>query len=145
MKPILFLLLALSAPAQTYTTNWVLPGPNYRMVTGRVYDVRGPGWVSMVLPRASYSISKPGRSSEFPAPGERADLFAHSILTHVYHFPYNPNEWDGDKPKPYTYRLFLLSSTTNWGQGGKITFVSKAYDFGLPATNKIPVITKTPP
>jgi len=145
-------LLAFSAAAQTnYVTNWVNAPTNYRVVSNQVYDVNtSTKWTTISIPPGSVLdvIPRPD-ARHYPAPGQRIQMTAKSGKVHqlILNFPYDPADMPLDT-KTLTYRasqkpfrVFYAGSTTNWGPNGVPESITRTYDYGLPCTNKIPVVS----
>ncbi|SRR6266446_4017069 len=148
--------------SQTYVTNWVSPPASYRLVGGQLYDSAASSkWVPVILSPQWRGSMRGFSGGSYPRPGELTDITFSadklgSLVIHIRNFLYRtgdlvePKAFDGSAhlvspARSLPMRLFPLSSVTNWGANGTIRSISRTYDYGLPATNKIPVITKKAP
>ena len=148
MRGILILagLLAFSAEAQTnYVTNWIAAPSNYRVISNQVYDVNlSKKWVSV-------AISPEFIFSGASAPGARGLLtkISPSGNVTILNFPYDKSAFTYGgyqdawvRSKAGSARVFPIQSSTNWTPAGIIESIQWTYDFGLPCTNKIPVVIR---
>jgi hypothetical protein len=148
---VVLLMLALSAQAQTnhsFTTNWIAAPANYRVISNQVYDANlSQKWQTISVP--------PGARCAPPTPGPPGSpslimLWPSELLSiSIVNFPYDARDYTY---RPYysqyslahgfSIRAFPISASTNWGEDGKPRFIVRTYDYGLRATNKIPVVTR---
>lgn len=129
-------------------TNWMPAGPEFRIVTNRVLNISQPPFISVTLPtsRTYHFVGKT------PAAGERcwisADWQGNPGIS-IRNFPWNPADFvekaGGRVPRfAKAHRAVLVQAHTNWNAQGKPQYVTLNYDYGLPATNLVPVVTLVP-
>ena len=67
----------------------------------------------------------------------------------IKNLPYSPRDFAEDSryhymthpSKTITIRVLPVNASTNWSKG-LISKITRTYDYGLPATEKIPIVTK---
>lgn len=155
-----FCALALNSNCQTnhagLVTNWIAPGPNHRIVAGQVYDIeRSQKWASIFIESGTFAYLTKSRAGRFPPPGEPVSFWYvkrdaqgafQSELT-IDNIPWNPNDFTTDdrgdfRAKSKRLKLFLVSSNVSWGADGKVAASTRVFDYGLQATNKIPIVMR---
>ena len=144
LVPLAFLFpFALCAQTNSYVTNWITPGPQYRMISNQVHDItRSPKWEFVhVNPQNSTSL-------QGNPPGKRIRLSVSGVV--ILNYPFFPEDFALNERGYWRWaprtpcKAYLLSTKTNWGTDGKVKSVNRVYDYGLPVTNKIPVVTRRP-
>lgn len=162
----LLIALTFSASAQTNSilvTNYIAPTARHRIVGTNVYDITvHPKWLSV---QATPDLICPSLGQgNWPAPGTRLDLaFLKVVATPPYgsriprhymtlrNIPYNPQDFHESNdgilgknihPAGQFYRVCYLKSDYTYNPNGTVEWTTGEYDFGMPATNAVPVVRR---
>ncbi len=138
-------------------TNWSEPEPGLRSVNGQIYNPEiGQVWQSITIPEGAHCLGARYYGSVQPI-----DVtFVWGSLEHqdhqsiqVFNYPYNPRDFrrgrDGVQDEfedvvaahPLYLRVLPVNIQTNWTPLGRARIGDRTYDYGLPYTNRIPVVT----
>ncbi len=138
-------------------TNWSEPEPGLRSVNGQIYNPEiGQLWQSITIPEGAQCLGAQYYGSVQPI-----DVtFVWGSLEHrdhqsvqVFNYPYNPRDFrrghsgaqngfeDVATAHALSLRVFPVNIQTNWTPLGRARIGDRTYDYGVPYTNRIPVVT----
>lgn len=135
-------------------TNWYNPEPGLRTINGQVYNPSyAQIWQTIVIPMGAAAVNPTYSGSVQPVdltfewgPVEGRE---HQTVT-VLNFPYNPIDFQHEHGNPYSdivtrhtfaVRVLPVNIQTNWSPLGRSWLGPRTYDYGLPYTGRVPVVT----